>query len=503
MTRLAYFFSFLIITSCTDVFIEDEGSINPDYPNVEKWDVLELSFQAEELEDTYSTPPLSGIFTHNGESREIDGFYDGNGNYKLRFMPSDNGLWTYKITSEIDSLNGKEGGINCIAPSSENHGKVEVQDSYHFVYSDGENYFPFGTTLYAWFWQGEDLEEQTLQTLSENAFNKVRMCVFPKNYKYCQNEPPMYPFLRGSDGQFDYNKINYEYFQHYDRRIAQLLEMGIEADVILFHPYDYVGWGFSRMGEEANKKYLRYIMARLGAYRNIWWSMANEYQLMDDFSEEDWEELGQFVKNNDPYHHLISIHNANSGFYDFTRPWITHASIQVKDVEPLNEWREDYGKPIVADEVGYEGNIPDVWGNLSAEELMYKFWVATVRGGYVSHGETFQHPEDILWWAKGGTLYGETPERIAFLKGIVEEIGAGLESKDEEEFIGENGSYILHYLGEENNEVYNYKLPDNAAYQVDLIDTWNMEIQSIGEFTNEVKMDLPSKKYLAVRMRRK
>ncbi|MBX2843838.1 MAG: DUF5605 domain-containing protein [Flammeovirgaceae bacterium] len=503
MTRLAYFFILISIISCTDTFINDDDGINPEFPNVEQWEKFELSFQAEELEDTYSTSTLRGIFTHNGERKEVDGFYDGDGNYKIRFMPYDNGIWNYEIISEIDSINGESGGFNCVTPSSQNHGKVEVKNSFHFSYSDGENYYPFGTTLYAWFWQGEDLEKQTLQTLKENSFNKVRMCVFPKNYQYCQNEPPMYPFLKGSNGQFDFDKINHEYFQHYDKRIEELMEMGIEADVILFHPYDYKGWGFSRMGKEANKKYLRYIIARLGAYRNVWWSMANEYQLMDDFSEEDWEELGQFVKNTDPYNHLISIHNANNGFYDFTRPWITHASIQIDDLDPLNEWREKYNKPIIADEVGYEGNIPEKWGNLSAEDLLFKFWVATARGGYVSHGETFKHPDDILWWAKGGTLYGETPERIAFLKEIVGEFGDGLKGIEGEDYVGQNDNYILHYLGEESNSTYNYKLPDNNAYQVDLIDTWNMEIQSQGEFREDVKIDLPNKKYLAIRMKRK
>ena len=53
--------------------------------------------------------------------------------------------------------------------------------------------------------------------------------------------------------------------------------MGIQADVILFHPYDAGHWGFDNMGAENDDRYLRYMIARLGAYRNVWWSLANEW----------------------------------------------------------------------------------------------------------------------------------------------------------------------------------------------------------------------------------
>jgi len=108
-------------------------------------------------------------------------------------------------------------------------------------------------------------------------FNKIRMCVFPKRYIYGnETEPWMYPFKR--EGEInDFSQPNYEFFQNFDRRVEQLMEMGIEADVILFHPYD--AWGYSKMGEEMNKKYVRYMIARISAYRNVWWSLANEWDV--------------------------------------------------------------------------------------------------------------------------------------------------------------------------------------------------------------------------------
>jgi len=69
----------------------------------------------------------------------------------------------------------------------------------------------------------------------------------------------------------------------------------------------------------------------------------------------------------------------------------------------------------------YEGNIPRRWGNISAQEMVRRFWLGTARGSYVGHGETYLHPEEILWWSKGGVLHGESLRRIAFLRRIIEE----------------------------------------------------------------------------------
>ena len=60
---------------------------------------------------------------------------------------------------------------------------------------------------------------------------------------------------------------------------------------------------------------------------------------------EDWERYASIIQEKDVYNHLRSIHNCKS-FYDYTRPWITHCSIQRQDLykssEMVNEWRIRY-----------------------------------------------------------------------------------------------------------------------------------------------------------------
>ncbi len=198
-----------------------------------------------------------------------------------------------------------------------------------------------------------------------------------------------------------------------------LQALGIEADLILFHPYDFGAWGFDRMPAEVNDCLLRYLAARLSAFRNLWWSFANEYDLFIGRTMDDWDHYMQLVQQIDPYDHLRSIHNCGS-FYDHNKPWVTHCSIQHQVSAGCLTWLKKYNKPVVIDECGYEGNIHMVWGDLSPEEMVSRFWLGFVQGGYVGHSETYVNEDDVLWWSKGGQLKGESVPRIAFLRQIFE-----------------------------------------------------------------------------------
>ena len=83
------------------------------------------------------------------------------------------------------------------------------------------------------------------------------------------------------------------------------MNLGIEADLIVMHPYDR--WGFSMMKAEDDDRYWKYVLARFSAYRNVWWSLANEYDLMHEKTLSDWERYASIICEKDPYHHLRSI----------------------------------------------------------------------------------------------------------------------------------------------------------------------------------------------------
>ena len=97
------------------------------------------------------------------------------------------------------------------------------------------------------------MQKQTLKTLEENAFNKIRFCIFPKHYDYNLHEPITYPYegtpcdssvlnennfaeyngcAPGND--WDFTRFNPAHFQHIEKCIQALMNLGIESTALGF-----------------------------------------------------------------------------------------------------------------------------------------------------------------------------------------------------------------------------------------------------------------------------
>ena len=379
-----------------------------------QYETYELTFTGAVPADAWAQVNLNAEFSCGNTVKTVKGFYDGNSRYVVRFLPEQEGTWHWKITGCMEA----EGENICEAAESQ-HGLVKAVDT-HFEYEDGSIFIPFGTTVYALASQDDELVDQTLESLKNSPFNKVRMCVFPKDYDYNKNEPPYYAFEKRPDGTWDTGRPDIAFWHRFEKILDRIGAMGIQVDLILFHPYDR--WGFASMPQQSNLEYLDYLLRRLAAKPYIWWSLANEYDLnMDAKSLSDWEEIEEYTAGNDPYHHLLSNHNCLC-FWDHTRPNVTHASLQTKALTEIPRWIREYGKPVVIDECCYEGNIQHLWGSISGQEMTRRFWRCYASGGYCTHGETFLSDDDVLWWARGGKLKGESPRRIAFLREIMESL---------------------------------------------------------------------------------
>jgi Domain of unknown function (DUF5605)/Domain of unknown function (DUF5060)/Protein of unknown function (DUF4038) len=469
-----------------------------------RWGIEEVVLLGPSHGNPFVDVEVGATFRNRDHEISVHGFYDGAQTYRIRFMPTLGGEWTFSTWSSARSLDGITGSFTCTAPEAEAHGPVGVSERYHFSYADGSPFRPFGTTCYAWSHQGEELAERTLDTLAHSTFNKLRMCVFPKSYVYNDGEPPLHAFVRLEDGSFDYTRPNLEFFRNLENKVERLAHLGIEADVILFHPYDR--WGYSEMSVEADVLYLSYVVTRISAYANVWWSLANEFDLLWDKTEEDWMRFGSLVHQRDPYGHLTSIHQAEE-FFDHSQPWITHCSIQTSTVDRTIEWRTTWNKPVILDECGYEGDIEMPWGNLTGKEMVRRCWEGVARGGYVGHGETYINEGDQLWWSKGGALEGSSPLRIGFLRSLMEAAPDLLEpvpslSHMGYQTIGKEGEYYLQYIGAGQPSRRSFDFPEDESYRVDVIDTWNMTVRAVGVHTGTFEITLPSRPHLAVRLTR-
>ncbi len=471
---------------------------------VPMWERFEQCYNCHTEKNPFTDVTLTAIFRHetSGETVKVDGFYDGDDTYRLRFMPTKKGKWTFTTRSSEKEMNMQEGSLLCTDAVTK--GMVQASGQ-SFVYPDGTLYHPVGTTSYAWIHSTKERQEQTYQSLQKAAFNKLRFCVFPNN---SVNElPEIYPFKlvsskKDAEGKthyvWDYTRFDVKFFQHLDEVVDRLRTLGIEADLILFTPYDGGFWGFDRMTMENNNRYLRYIVARLASFSNIWWSMANEWDLVRAKTYDEWIEMSKLVAEKDPYHHLLSIHGGTAVYIDYNLPFYTHASIQ--DQGPLYNFegaatvRNIIHKPIIFDEVCYEGNHASRWAQLNGEQMLQRMWTGLIGGAYVTHGECFVKDEhndkNYTGWAylaTGGKFEGTCPSRIPFMRKILDSLPYPIrladQSWDPNTASAGPGQYFI-YFGAEKPASWTFNLPaknskwprltEGKKFKIDIIDTWNM-----------------------------
>lgn len=500
-----------------------------------QYETLELCFSGPEPEASWVEVNLEAEFQCDGEITRVKGFYAGAGKYIIRHYLRKPGKCRWKVMGMFQ----EQGELVCEA-SHKGHGIVRAEKN-HFVYEDGSRYLPFGTTVYAMIHQEESLVNETMETLSHSPFNKVRFCIFPKSYEYNHNEPTIFPFMK-KDSRWDVHHPNPEFWDGLEKVIRTLGDMGIEADLILFHPYDR--WGFAKFTKEECMVYLDYLVRRLSAFPNIWWCLANEYDLMQNFKQEWWKEFAAYLHANDGNRHCLSNHNFVR-YWDFADTCTTHCCVQNDCMTDARMLFRKYQKPVIFEECGYEGNIPETWGNISAFELVNRYWTACTLGGYCTHGETYLDEKEILWWGKGGKLHGESAPRIAFLKEILyslpgflacrmepleaflidflaedldvlekkaqtdEAIKAFLEwPRETVERLEKKGKEIsgavdekvfLVYFGRQCAKKGKIVLPTDGGYRVEIIDVWEMTREKVKDNVNgEVWVELPGKEGVAL-----
>jgi Protein of unknown function (DUF4038)/Domain of unknown function (DUF5060) len=497
------------------------------HSRVEQWGTQEISVRSSHAyANPFKEAKFECRFRSTGQNLLVAGFYDAKQTWKVRLMPESRGQWTFETISNDPELNGKKGAFEVVKPSSDNHGPVRVRGKYHFAYADGTPFFLLGTTAYAWLNEGPRAELNWLKTLSKSPFNKVRFMLFP--FLFGREEAKQYPFPQMSPGKFDIERFQPEYFQHYEEGIRKLQTLGIEADVILYMPYDQVT-GLMSMDIDHDEALLKYVVARFSAFRNVWWTLTNEFDLYP--VQKDWKRLGELLEQSDPSDHLRGIHNCCTAFYDNSQSWISHVILQNITLQRLaatprnDSWLEldarKIGKPVVTDEYGYEGNFPFTWGSFGPREIAEMHWSITMAGAYGSHGESYTYAEP-------GEFVGESPARLGFLKQIMTE-APYQEMEPAMDVVAKNGSalvtvlakrgsyYLIHFA--EPREAFDWNwgffgpatpseplplksgrsisaftprpIPEfnigDGIFKVEVIDTWNMKIHFLGYTTGPVQ----------------
>lgn len=268
------------------------------------------------------------ITTESGEEIVAPCFYAQENQWGLRYAASQPGTYQYKINAvQNDAARELASGEFTVEPGDE-RGFIRVGESRrHFVYDNGDSYFPLGQNMG---WVSRSLDDWTgyLDECQAAKINWIRIWMVSWGYTELVWSP--------SGGR-------YHGLDAYDLRNAALWdgifqnakERGITVTLVINHhgqyssstnpiwdenPYNKANGGYLDHPSQfftnarAKKDYrdkLRYLVGRYGAYTNLMaWEFWNEVDLTSGFdlaAVNRWhEEMAAYLASIDPYDHLRS-----------------------------------------------------------------------------------------------------------------------------------------------------------------------------------------------------
>jgi hypothetical protein len=244
----------------------------------------------------------------DGKQSRIPAFWAGGNRWSFRYSSPQPGIvsWRTECTDRNNNrLSGIEGKIDVVAYGGYNplyrHGMVVAAgDRRHFAYADGTPFFWLGDT----WWKGlckripwEGFQELTADRKAKG-FSVVQIVCGPY-----PDEGLFEPRWENEGGMpyetTDFSVVNPSYFSYADRRIQCLTDAAIVPAIV-------GGWGRSdcdamKIGMEGLKRHWRNLIARYGAYPVIW-------IIGGEAGGPQWTELAKYVRQTDPYHHIVTIH---------------------------------------------------------------------------------------------------------------------------------------------------------------------------------------------------
>ena len=436
---------------------------------------------------------ITGEFEQDGSSNRVavDGFCDSpDGSlYRVRFMPSKIGSYTFHVTVKAGQQTDNYSGT---FTATEQHlrGPLRVDPAYpwHFIWEGtGGHYFFNGTTAY-WLmgWRDERTIQYSIDRLARLKVNRMRVSLSGRTSnaygEAVMNGPrwnvnispwPAQDVADFTHPGFDYSRFDLAYWQKFERMLRYAREKNMVISLVLSMNDERV---HPAAGSEDEHRFIRYAVARLGGFFNITWDLGDD---LEGFRDEKWtHETGMSLEQWDPYHHLATSHPMKTIFQDRSSSWFGFTSYQdwSRNQHSLTlesrKLQEKAGRiiPQTNEEYGYEDHYPD-WaapGSNSAEVLRRTAWDIYMAGGYQTAGESARRGTNIRPDTGGGWMNGRGDDTQTMFVGYghIVEFFTGFEwwkSNPHDELVND-GNYCLADPG----NVYAIYLPHGGKTTVQL-----------------------------------
>ena len=463
--------------------------------SVDAYDFVEItaSVASPDVENPFTDATLTGsLDTVDGKEHwKIDGFCDSSDGtiFRVRFMPPRAGEYKYSVTYR---QGGREqtsrGGFEAIDARRRGPIRIDPEHPWHFIWEGtGEHYFFNGTTAY-WLvgWRDENTIRYSIERLYRLKVNRLRVTIAGRTNTF-YGEPVMIgpswtPYLTPWPAEnehdfmrpgFDYTRFNVSYWQKFERMLRyargrdMIISLVLDMNDGRIHPV---------AGSEDERRFIRYAVARFGAFSNITWDLGDD---LNSYRDEQWtHETGMLLVEWDPYRHLATSHPTKNIYQDRASSWFGFTSYQDWSREQhalmlaSRKLQEQAGRviPQTNEEYGYEDHYP-LWatpGSDSADVLRRTAWEIVMAGGYQTAGESARRGTHIWPDMGGGWMNGRGDDTMTMFLGYghMVDFFTSFEwwKTDPHDELVNNGNYCLAELG----KTYAIYLPHGGIVTVQL-----------------------------------
>lgn len=288
-----------------------------------------------------STVIMDAVFTsESGTVLTIPAFWDGDNVFKVRFAPTEHGVWNYVTKCDTDaSLNGLTGkiGANTYKGTLEiyKHGFVTVEDGKkYFTYADGTPFFYIGDTHWSMLKEEFDEAGPDAGSLKTNShFKYIVDKRVTQGFTVYQSEPIGHKY----DLANGLTKSDIAGMQSADGYFQYIAEKGLtHANAQFFFSSELTK---DLMNDDEYMELIsRYWVARFGAYP-VMWTLAQEidndfyYERGDqknyDYTTNPWVKYAEYIHKYDAYSHPLTGHQETTG-----RTTVTGLGTTAKDPAP-------------------------------------------------------------------------------------------------------------------------------------------------------------------------
>ena len=413
--------------------------------SVEVYDFAEVAVNitGPDAGNPFTDATLRGTFGKTGGSAQIpvEGFCDSaDGSiFRIRFMPSSAGDYTYSIKYGQGGFEKTTSGT-FRATDGHRRGPLRVDPKYpwHFIWEGtGEHYFFNGnTTFWLMGWREERVIRDIIDRQLKLKINRIRVLLAGhsntfwgepvmtgENFTYALRPWPATKPESYDQPGLDFTRFNIPHWLKFERMLRYARErdmiVSVIQDISTHHqrPPEY---------SDDERRYLRYMVARLSAFSNITYDLGDD---MDSFRDEKWvHATGILIESWDPYKHLATSHPVHRENQDRGSDWFGFTSIQ--------DWRRPQhalmleerqlqiktGRiiPQTNEEYGYEDHYPH-WAPAppgdSSETLRHMAWEVAMAGAYGTAGESSRRGTNIWPDTGGGWINGRGDDTMVMLKG--------------------------------------------------------------------------------------